>query len=32
MFALLLPIVEVKVAHLTARAFLLLGVVGGKDN
>ena len=32
MFALLLLPVEVKVGHLTARAFLLSGVVGSKDN
>ena len=32
MFALLLPLVVIKVAHLTAWAFLLSGVVGSKDN
>ena len=32
LFAFFLPQVEVKVAHLTAKAFLLSGVVGGTDN
>ena len=32
MFSFLLPHIVVKQAHLTAEAFLLLAIVGGKDS